>query len=365
MTGKKSRLTGLFILLCGLLTGCAETVVEEENLILVEKETEALTYEMSVASISDVVKTNKVRCVYQQVNDEALCFEVSGKRVAEVFVELGDSVKKGQLIAKLDVGNAEEQIRTLEYNIARNELILSNLKLNEDNEISALWLKYLYQSSMSGWEEDALHANVERIQQSYQYTREDCEDAVALDKAQLQSLQKSLKESCVYAGMDGVVSYLKANLEGSTSVRDEEFIKIIDSSECLFAVEDISLADCFEEGVEVDMNIVSGSGAGDYKLVPHDMGNWGEQLLFAISGDTENINIEVGTTGTMKFVTDQREQVLTVPLEAVHEADGKWYVYVLGADNMREVKWIETGLLGDKLAEVVSGLTEGEKVIVR
>ena len=69
--------------------------------------------------------------------------------------------------------------------------------------------------------------------------------------------------------------------------------------------------------------------------------------------------------GTMRYTTDYRTQVLTVPLKAVHLADGKSFVYVLGENQMREVKWIETGLFGDDKVEVVSGLAEGEKVIVK
>ncbi len=353
------------VMLTAVLSGCSMTVPEEENLILVEKETEALTYEMAVASISDVVKTGKVRCIYEQVNDETISFSVSGRRVAEVFVELGDCVKKGQLLAQLDTGNAREQIRTLEYNIARNELILSNLQLNEDYEISTLWLHFMYQSGETQAQRKALEENVAQVQQNYRYIREDCEDAIALDKAQLEELQQSLEESCVYAGMDGVVSFMKAGLEGSTSVKDEGIFKIIDSSECLFAVEDATLAPYFSEGVEVDMSIVAGTGAGDYMLLPYHKENWGETLYFALSGDTQNSNIEVGAMGTLYFTMEERKQVLSVPLKAVHEADGRYFVYVPGADNMREVRWIEVGLQGNDLAEVKSGLTEGEKVILQ
>lgn len=365
MSRTKYGLTILIFVLSGLMTGCSSAIEEQENLILVEKETEALAYEMAVVSVADVVKTGKAKCTYQQVNDEELSFSVSGRRVAEVYVELGDSVKKGQLLARLDTGNAEEQIRTLEYQIARNEMILSNLKLNEDYEISALWLRYMYQSGNNKAEKEMLEENISRIQQNYRYTREDCEDAIALDKAQKEELERSLNESCLYAGMDGVVSFMKANLEGSTSVKEEKIFKIIDSSECLFMVEDTTLTPYFTEGVEVDMNIVAGTGAGNYKLVPYDMENWGEKLLFNVSGDTENVHIEVGAMGTLRFTMEERKQVLCIPIEALHEADGKQYVYVLGADNMREVKWIEAGLLGNDKAEVISGLTEGEKVILQ
>ncbi|MBQ6695661.1 MAG: biotin/lipoyl-binding protein [Lachnospiraceae bacterium] len=365
MNGKRSRAFAMICLVCSLLTGCSDAVVEEEKLILVEKEAEAITYEMTVASVSDVIKTQKVRCVYQQVNDESVSFTVSGKRIVEVCVELGDHVKKGQLLARLDTGNAEEQIRTLEYNIARNQEILSNLKLNEDYEISTLWLNYLYRSGETSAEKKALEERVKMIQQNYRYTREDCEDALALDQAQLEKLQKDLKHSCIYAGLDGVISYLKVGLEGASSAKGEEIMKIIDSSECLFAVADTSLAPCFQEGVEVDMNIVSGAGAGNHKLLPYEIEKWEEELLFTLNDETDGTNIEVGTQGTIRFVLDQRSQVLTLPLQAVHEADGKHFVYVLGENNMRQVVWIETGLFGDNLVEIVSGLTEGEKVIIQ
>lgn len=361
---KTNRL--LVALLAGcILTGCGPMEGDKEELILTEKETETMTYDMAEVSISDVHKTEKTRCVYQQVNDESLSFPVSGKRVAKVYVEKGENVTKGQILAELDIGNAEEQIRDLEYNISRNELNLSYIDINMNYDISTLWLRFIYQSGQTPAEEEALKKNVENIQQKYRYLQEDYEDALALDKAQLAILQNDMKDSVLRAGMDGMVSEIADKLEGSTTVRGEEVIKIIDSSECLFAVEDVSLKDCFQEGVEVDMSMAYGSGAGDYKLVPHEMDKWEDVLLFSISQGGEDAIIEVGSMGTMRYTTGFRSQVLTVPLRAVHQADGKNFVYVLGENNMREMKWIETGLVGDDKVEILSGLQEGERVIIK
>lgn len=361
---KSSQLLAMLLAGC-MLTGCGPARVDDEEVILTEKETETMTYEMAEVSISDVRKTGKASCVYQQVNDESLSFSVSGKRVAKVYVEKGESVVKGQILAELDVGNAEEQIRDLEYSIARNELNLSNIELNRDNEISALWLRYMYQSGQSKEEKEALDKNVEGIQQKYRYMQEDCEDALALDRAQLDILKKNMQESTLRAGMNGMVSDIVDKLEGSTTVRGEEVIKIIDSSNCLFAINDVSLKEFFKEGLEVDMSMAYGSGAGDYKLVPHEMDKWEDKLLFSISQGGEGSIIEVGSMGTMRYTTDLREQVLAVPLKAVHQADGKSFVYVLGENNMREMKWIEAGLFGDNKVEVISGLQEGERVIIK
>lgn len=358
------RILAMACALC-MLTGCTAAEVEEENIVLIEKEKEAIVYDMAVVTVADVVKTEKVKCIYQQVNEQAVCFEVGGKRIDKVYVERGDEVTKGQLLATLDTGNATDRIETLEYQIARNELTLEYSQLNEDYEISTLWLNYIYNSNGSDAAEEALKANVAQIQQRYEYSREDCQDAIDLDRKELQKLNKELKQANLYAGMSGTISFQKSNLEGSSAVAGEEIMHIIDSSECLFAVEGTKYAEYFSADTKVAMSISSGTGAGDYELIPYNMDAWEERLLFAIADDDGSRTIEVGAMGMMKVVLGERKQVLSVPVGAVHVADGKSYVYVLGEDNVREVKWIETGLMGDLYAEVISGLSEGEKVILR
>ena len=358
------RILAMACALC-MLTGCTAAEAEEENIVLIEKEKEAIVYDMAVVTVADVVKTEKVKCIYQQVNEQAVCFEVGGKRIDKVYVERGDEVTEGQLLATLDTGNATDRIETLEYQIARNELTLEYSKLNEDYEISTLWLNYIYNSNGSDAAEEALKANVAQIQQRYEYSREDCQDAIDLDRKELQKLNKELKQANLYAGMSGTISFQKSNLEGSSAVAGEEIMHIIDSSECLFAVEGTKYAEYFSADTKVAMSISSGTGAGDYELIPYNMDAWEERLLFAIADDDGSRTIEVGAMGMMKVVLGERKQVLCVPVGAVHVADGKSYVYVLGEDNVREVKWIETGLMGDLYAEVISGLSEGEKVILR
>lgn len=358
------RILAMACALC-MLTGCTAAEAEEENIVLIEKEKEAIVYDMAVVTVADVVKTEKVKCIYQQVNEQAVCFEVGGKRIDKVYVERGDEVTEGQLLATLDTGNATDRIETLEYQIARNELTLEYSQLNEDYEISTLWLNYIYNSNGSDAAEEALKANVAQIQQRYEYSREDCQDAIDLDRKELQKLNKELKQANLYAGMSGTISFQKSNLEGSSAVAGEEIMHIIDSSECLFAVEGTKYAEYFSADTKVAMSISSGTGAGDYELIPYNMDAWEERLLFAIADDDGSRTIEVGAMGMMKVVLGERKQVLSVPVGAVHVADGKSYVYVLGEDNVREVKWIETGLMGDLYAEVTSGLSEGEKVILR
>ena len=57
--------------------------------------------------------------------------------------------------------------------------------------------------------------------------------------------------------------------------------------------------------------------------------------------------------------------MLSLPRQMIFTAGEKHFVYVLGEDGLPQVRWVEIGLSGDSLTEIVSGLSEGEDVIVR
>lgn len=366
MKNRKRIATALiFTMLC--CAGCAEAAPEsEDNLIITQKESDdTLSYTMTEVSVGDVTLTKKVNCTYLQVEDQEVSFSVSGRRVARTLVRVGDSVVKGQLLAELVNDQAGSRIDELEYQIARNSLLLEHVDENENNELSAKWLQFLYRSGGTREEEESLKESISQLQRNDEYLREDYRDAIELDQIELESLRKADAMSRVYAKMSGTVSWIKEGLEGSTCTRDETIMKIIDSSECLFVVNEEGLGELFEEDVPVEMSIVSGTGAGRYQLLPYKMEEWGESLTFSLWGEADGTSIEVGTTGTMRVVLDQRKNVLTLPSRAVRIADGKSYVYVEGEGNTKEVRWIETGLHGDESVEITGGLEQGEKVILK
>lgn len=357
---------GHIVLCTFLLSGCGtEGQQEEENLVILEQGGTTIDYSLAETVISDVVKTKKVRCDYRQLESVDIAFAESGKTIKKVHVQAGDEVVKGQLLAELDVGEVDGKIRKLEYQIARNTLLLSHLEENENNEISTKWLGYLYGSDKSDKKREAVEEAVADLQQGNAYSREDYEDAIAMDMLELEQIQRNVANSYVYADRDGTISYVKPGLEGSFSEADERIISIIDGTEGIFVAEDTEYASYFSEGVAVTASVLSGMGAGEHELMPYKMEEWGDVLMFTFADEIDSSVIKVGTIGSLKVITGIREQVLNIPKSAVHTADGKSYVYVVGEGNVREMKWIETGLYGDNSVEVVSGLTEGEKVILK
>lgn len=343
-----------------ILGGCGQ-VQEDTKGPVIEKETEPITYELAVVAKGTIQNLLKVRCTYTQVKDQTVSFSLSGKQISEVYVDEGDQVEKGQILAKLSGADKTAQLEALEYRIARNKLLLEYATINEVNEISSIWLNAIYRTHAP---ESATISTVTNLQQNYRYQVEDLKDAISIDELQLAQLKEEVKQSYVYAEFDGTVTWIKGGLEGSTSVRGEKIMTVIDGSECVFVTELKEYDGYFEEGEGVPMSITFGTGKGEYTVYPHQMSKWAETQTFQLSEDVDVI-MEVGTTGTMTVVTDEREDVLYLPAKVVHTADGKTFVYVVSEDGMRQVKWIEIGMKTNDYVEIVSGLELGEKVVIR
>lgn len=353
----------LMALFCG---GCGDGGRQKDgSLIITEKEPEKLQYSMAEAVMGDVILTKQLECTYGQTKELEVSFSVSGRRVSKTLVRVGDSVKKGQLLAELVRERTDDRIDELEYQIARNILLMEHLKENENDEISRRWLQYLYRSGMTEQEERDLKESIVRLKQENEYRMQDYQDAVELGQMELENLRAQDAVGRIYAGMTGTVSWVKKELEGSISIRDEAVIKIIATSDCLFVVEGTDYAEFFEEGVPVEMSIRSGPGSGQYRLLPYRMGEWDTELYFSLSEEYDGSEIEAGTRGNIEVILGRSENVLTVPSRAVHMAEDRAYVYVTGEGGIREVRWIETGLYGDDSVEIRDGLKQGEMVILK
>ena len=141
-------------------------------------------------------------------------------------------------------------------------------------------------------------------------------------------------------------------------------IQVIDSARCLFTSNQTEYGSYFEENEPVEMTIGAGANMVTFEAYPYDMDHWEDRISFELPEETA-LTMGVGTNATITLVLESREQVLCVPSKAVHSSEDGDYVYVLGENDIREIRWIETGLHGDALVEVVSGLTEGESIILK
>ena len=77
----------------------------------------------------------------------------------------------------------------------------------------------------------------------------------------------------------------------------------------------------------------------------------------------KNIQLRQGMTVTVSIILQQASNVLLVPNTAITQQRTKKYVKV-SKDGVIEEREITTGISNSQYTEVISGLSEGEKVIV-
>jgi hypothetical protein len=71
----------------------------------------------------------------------------------------------------------------------------------------------------------------------------------------------------------------------------------------------------------------------------------------------------IGTTAQVGIIIQTKDDVLLVPKKAVRSAGARRFVQYMSGSS-RKVANIEVGIVSDDMAEIVSGLTVGQVVVV-
>lgn len=351
-------LTTAMLILATTMCGCTKQT--EAPLVIVDSDEDVVSFNLIPVSYDDVILTTSISCTYVQTESQEVSFNATGKYVDKVYVKEGDYVKRGDLLCELSSDSLERTIEQLEYQIERNELQLEYYDTYEFLDIQDAWVNNMNSFAPS---EEKTKERVSQIQESYERQRVLLNDSLEFDRKELANKKRELRASRLYASMDGKVYKLKKGLEGSTSKADDVIMTIVDDSTCLFEVKDTSYKSMFSEGTPVDMKIYYSTASGDYLLLPYDMENWTDSLLFSVYTGPDNAIIEVGVMGDISVCVEKKTNVLSVPKETVHLIEDKAFVYTLTEENVREIRYVEIGLYGDERVEILSGLSEGEKVV--
>lgn len=78
--------------------------------------------------------------------------------------------------------------------------------------------------------------------------------------------------------------------------------------------------------------------------------------------DNSNLRFKPGMNGDVEIALEQKENILTVPVESVFQEENKSYVYTFTV-NKPVKKEVQTGIEGETTIEVISGLAENEIII--
>ncbi len=278
------------------------------------------------------------------VIQEDLFFKSSG-RVDKVMVKKGDQVKAGQLLAYLESGTSELDLRRSEIYL---EMAKLNLQLTEMNTPS--YLK----------EHDIVIA-----MKKYD---------VELAQISLDELTAQVESTRIVAPFDGTV--LSLFLSEATSVEAYKAVVSVANLSELEVSSEIGDKDLQElsEAMAVQAWPVSSPGKvtdGKIRKLPYPYGTAKDvkatdkedkTTRVTLNGDLTNIGLSLGDLVRVVVVLEKKENVLWIPPQAVRNFEGRKFVVVQDGDGQRRVD-VKIGISADDRLEVLDGLSEGQIVV--
>ncbi|MBE5947861.1 MAG: hypothetical protein E7261_02405 [Lachnospiraceae bacterium] len=339
------------------LNGCALLPPEDANRTVptVSSQTKK-EYTMEVVTRTNITDSKTFSCNYSETESIDLSFAISGKHFGKVYVSKGSKVLEGDLLATLETGTLENDILQLEEAIAANEKSLLQSQELMNLEIEKVNTKYKYGMISTTQKESEL----ERINASYKNTTNKLEETLRLEYLEYNTLTKKLESYCIYAPMDGVITYVSSEFGNADKISSQgkTMISIADDSECVFQAK-TNYASYYKDGDIITMTMSNGSGV--YEAIV-ELSTENENILYL--HPTEEIDgLTVGARAYIVLTLDSRENVLAVSNEAIRDATDFQYVYYINPDGIRDIKIVETGLVGDGMTEIISGLEFGEAII--
>jgi macrolide-specific efflux system membrane fusion protein len=295
--------------------------------------------------------------------------QVSGQ-LKTIHVEVGQAVKKGDLLAEIDpvVLNAKVEAGRASLASQRAQLIdkeaqrdLANQTLERQRKLVATKAvsETTFESAEAGARSAA--AQVDMLKAQIQQT-----------ESTLRGDEATLGYTKIYSPMDGTVV--------SITVRQGQTLNTNQSAPIIMRVADLSTMTVWTQVAEADVSKLKLGMTAEFTTLGSGQRRWSGKLqqilptpeivnnvvLYTALFDVANPEGDLMTqmSAQVYFIVAQAKDVLTVPASALKEnrRTGETTVEVKTAFGT-ETRKVETGVKTRVLAEVKSGLQEGDEVV--
>jgi len=288
----------------------------------------------------------------------------TGGRLIAINVKLGDRVRRGQTIAKIEDREIVEQVNQAEASnavsqatIRQREADLNLAQTNVERSRNLFARQLLPKQTLDDAEARYISAVA----------------ALDLARAQVQQSQARIQELRVNLANTNVIS----PVDGFVARRNLDVGAFASQNQPVASVVDISSLRLVSNVVERDLRTVS---VGDRATVEVDAFP-GEKFNGRIARvapvldpatRTAAMEIEVpnrdyrlkpGMYARVDLTVEDRDNVLVIPKISLVDSEGARGVYQAGDDGKAKFKPVKVGLENNDVAEILEGLSEGDQIV--
>lgn len=360
---RKYLLFSAMLVLTMLLSSCALLPEEEEiRTSPVVREYVQEEYETVVVKRGDLVSTERVSARYVPVQKESLTFQLIDEYVDKMLVQVGEYVEKGQLLGQLRVDDIEERIAAAGSEV--KELELRRAYLEEEY---ALALRRMEITTAQMSRSDAREALLD-LEEEFDARRDALNDALEIQRLTLDTLEEDLAKRQIRAPFSGTVTFVREYEDGHRTSYAETAVTVADSTRTMFRGETknwdkFAVGEKYEITVGSDVHLLEvvdeeTLGIAAKEKTPGERG----YVYFLLTEPAAGL--EDGDSGSVQLELQRLENVLYVPVKAVITAGELSLVYYQNEVGLKAYKEVEVGAKIGQNLEIISGLTEGEEIIV-
>ena len=374
---------GMYLLIIAIIIAAIAAVVvrgfgfeKDKKEVFGEQPVTVSTAAVTQTTMERVISVNgKVK----PVREAEVSAKVSGK-VSQIFFVLGQTVKKGDVLFKLDdrdlrlemeLGEAALKVTrtSLDSSLITAETKYQEAKRNYER------LKRLYEKQIGSRQElESAETAYIQAEDFYKSAKLAAQDGTTNARAQLE------RARLAYENAKTQLEYtvVRAPIDGIIATKDLKVGQYVGASTTVATLVDLSSV---EVETYVSEAIINSLRRGDQAEI-HVKSVAAEPLTGRITAiapavDVKSlnypVNIEVanpkgllksGMFADVKFTVERNKQVMAVALDAIVEEDQRKYVWLLAGDKARK-RLIKTGIVDARLAQVTEGLTAKDVVIVK
>lgn len=271
-----------------------------------------------------------------------LLSKISGE-VLEIDKENGSEVKKGERIALLD---NQKQIDAAKYSL---EQAKAQAQVTRDSRDRLATLKKSGDISVQDFEAADAQAKA----------------AEAQVKAAKLNYDTQVEFSEITAPSDGILQN-SILVKGAFIPQGTQLATLMGagSQQVLF-----SATEELVKNLSVGQSIMLEKGKESYPGTITEISSvlLPETGLFPVKAEVENTDFPEGSKAKISLTKDSRSSVNILPLNVLYYENGEAFVYVFegtdGNEGLLRKKKVELGLSGEESAEILSGLSEEDKVV--
>ena len=327
-------------------TGCYLLPDEEEAAIPPAVKASEVSYTTVTAKRKDIEKKLTSTGTVTAEKQYDLSYEKQSGVISEFYVRAGDHVKVDDPICEIDTTDLDDQI-------AEKELYLEKAKLNVD---------MIWEGGGTQAQIDSAYVDVQLLER------------------ELEKLRKNREGAVLRSPIDGVVSQLADVRAGDSVSSGQTVATVIDTSALYIAVKPEDLTKfTVDTKVQIRINkdyyhgvvFMDPTALAEYQAEEKASHDKEDKTGISYEADSIYVHFEgdvpadaLGQLADVILVLEKSENAVVISNNLIKKVDGEKVVYVL-KDGEKVAVPVEIGLTTGSQSEIISGIEEGDELVLK